>query len=95
MRLSSQDTIRLKNTISAMNLALGMIALIAHDELSSTTFLGILIVGLGPVVWNQWLYGELFVDPCGKARITHRTFELFGLIGAIGVFSVITHSLIT
>ena len=93
VKVASSDIARLKTLICVLNVVLGSVALAAHGELFGRAILGVLIVGLGPIVWNEWLHKELFSTERGRLIMTYRNFEMIGLLAAVGVLLVVAHSL--
>ena len=79
--------------ICFLNVVLGLLSLKWHAEVYPKAIAGILIVGLGPLAWNRWLYGELFST--GSPSLSWRLFERIGLLASISVFAVIVHSITT
>ena len=55
--------------------------------LHAKTIIGLFLVTLGQLFWNEWLYGELCCSGGKPPAIIYRTFSLIGLFIAFSVFA--------
>jgi len=86
MNLELSKISEYKNKLCIGNL-LFCIALISLDytrsEYSAKSIIGIIFAILSPIVWDQWLYRELFPTGKGAPLMSCRTFLWIGFFGAL------------
>lgn len=73
--------LRYKNKLCILNL-LFCLAYIIVDQpdsvLTIKSIAGLIVATLGPILWGEWLYGEMFLTGEKKAIISCRTFLWIG-----------------
>ena len=54
------------------------------------TLIGVVGGSFLPLLWGHWLYSEMFESDGATFRIRYRSFEMIGLLAAVGIFSLLS-----
>lgn len=90
--VSTESLNKLKNVICVANFAIWFFLFESNIEpLNAKQMFGITIASLGPIVWGNWLYSELFGS--GKS-VSYRSFILFAFIAVSILFLLLVTSMV-
>ena len=88
--------IRCKYFFCLINFILAFIGLgleLTASDISVKVIIGLILLPLSIIVWNHWLYTEMFSVKNGRRLISYKSFELIGLSMAVIMFSAICYGL--
>lgn len=86
-----------KNKLCIVNLMLcvAFISLGYTDSVTSIkSIVGIVFATLCPILWDSWLYSEMFKTDAGKSLVSFRTFLWVGFFLVISTTVVLIFSLL-
>lgn len=78
-----------KKYICIVNFILCLVFMIRDDIVSLYALFGAIIGCFSLLLWNHWLYVEMFDDEKATFRIRYRSFEMIGLLAAVTIFSLL------